>query len=84
MVWKVHTRNRSVSPPLESHGEFASEEEALDSACRDLAHDRLVTVLHIERPDGTRMELTEIERRLSMLEAKTRGQLPARGAGSPG
>ena len=63
MVWKVYTRNQSVSPPLESHGDFASEEEALNSACRDLAHDRLVTVLHIERPDGTRMELAEIEQK---------------------
>ena len=63
MVWKVYTRDQNVSPPLESHGEFASEEEALNSACRDLAQARHVKVLHIERPDGTRMELAEIEQK---------------------
>jgi hypothetical protein len=59
MIWKLWTRDETVSPPMEGSEEYYSREAALLAACSKMkvAH---VVVLRIEQPSGPPIELEAI------------------------
>ena len=58
--WKLWTRNDNVRPALEASEEHDSRDKALEAAC-DRMKQRHVKVLHIEGPNGQRIDSATIE-----------------------
>jgi hypothetical protein len=61
MKWKLWTRNENIRPAVVASEEHDSRDKALEAAC-DRMKQRHVKVLHIEGPNGQRIEYPEIEK----------------------
>jgi hypothetical protein len=56
MQWKLFTRDAKVSPPVVGSQPFASREAAMNAACN-----LLVSIEHIEGPNGETISSAEID-----------------------
>jgi hypothetical protein len=69
MEWKLWTLDQNVSPPMRGSMSYPSLEAALDAADSKIPL-RHVKILSIETPDGSMLELQQIEHLIQSKKKK--------------